>query len=44
MRYDESHTSLEQLKSVLKEAGFAVVQIKDAEELHLSWFGIGTVL
>lgn len=38
VRYDESLTSLEQLKSVLKEAGFAVVQLKDAEELHLSWF------
>ena len=44
VRYDESHSSLEQLKSVLKEAGFAVVQLKDAEELHLSWFGIGTAL
>ena len=44
VRYNESHSPLEQLKSVLKEAGFAVVQLKDAKELHLSLFGIGTAL
>lgn len=44
VRYDERVTSLEYLKSALNEAGYAVVQLKDTEELHLSWLGFGSTL
>lgn len=39
IRKDERITSLEQLESALKEAGYAAVQLEDAEEHHLSWLG-----
>lgn len=44
VRYDKRVTSLKQLQSALKAAGYAAVQLKDTEKLHFSWLGFGSAL